>query len=136
MCREVVADCLAERGKERLLTEVRVKPKALQLVLDRILHLGKFHLDARGAQRVVEFGDGIGGGDVDTGNRLGRHNKPANRRERARNGVEHTIVEELGVREKKRCIPPKQDEARDPACVRISRDVVIPLHVVNPTEHG
>ena len=136
MFREVAFNCLADRGKERLLTEVRVKAEALQLVLDWIFHLGKIQLDARRVQRVIEFGDGIGCGDIDTGNGLGRDHKPSNRSGRARNGVEHTIVEELGVREKERCIPPKQHEARDQTCIRISSDVVIPLHVVNPTEHG
>ena len=79
MRREVALNCLAERGKERLLTEVRVKPEALQLVLDWVFHLGKIQLDARRVQCVVEFGDGIGCGDIDTGKGLGRDNQPANR---------------------------------------------------------
>ena len=54
---EIAAHGFAERREERLLAEAREEPEALQLVLDRILHLGKAQLDARGVQGVVELAE-------------------------------------------------------------------------------
>ena len=54
---EVGPDGLAERREERLRAEAREEPEALQLVLDRVLHLREAQLDAVGAQRVVELGE-------------------------------------------------------------------------------
>ena len=75
--------------------------------------------------------DGVGGGDVDAGDRLGRDDEPADGGGRARDRVEHAVVEELGVGEKERGIPAEQHEARDQMGVRIAGDVVVALHVVD-----
>ena len=107
---EVAADSFLDGGKETLLAEVREKPEALQLVLDRILHLGEKHLDAGGGQCVVELGDSVSGGDVDAGHRLGGDDEPSDRGGRTRDGVENPVVEELGVGEEERRIPAEQDE--------------------------
>ena len=47
---------------------------------------------------------------------------------------EMRAVCEIG--EEQWCIPAEQHEARDSACVRISRDVVIALDAVGAPEHG
>jgi hypothetical protein len=59
---EIAAHCFVNDRKERLLAEAREEPEALQLVLDRILHLGEAQLDACGGKGVVELGDDVGGG--------------------------------------------------------------------------
>ena len=69
----------------------------------------------------------VGGRDVDARDRLGRDDEPAHRRRRARDGVEHAFVEQLGVGEEQRRIPAEQHEARDQARIRIAGDVVIAL---------
>src|SRR5262245_56267542 len=61
MSSDVGANRFLDGGKETLFAEVCQEAEALQLVLHRILHLGKTHLDARGVQRLVEFAHRIGG---------------------------------------------------------------------------
>ena len=80
MGREVGAHRFAEGREEGLFAEAREESEALQLVLDRILHLGETQLDAGGVQGVVELADGIGCRDVDAGDRLSRDHQPADRR--------------------------------------------------------
>src|SRR2546430_11009131 len=46
--------------------------RSLELVLDRILHLRKAQLDAGGMQGVIQLGDGIGRGDIDARDKIGR----------------------------------------------------------------
>src|SRR5215468_9928952 len=55
MGRTVGACRFAQGRKEGVFAEAREEPEALQLVLDRILHLGKAQLDAGGVQGVVEL---------------------------------------------------------------------------------
>ena len=50
MSREVGAYRFAEGREEGLFAEAREEPEALQLVLDRILHLGETQLDTGGVQ--------------------------------------------------------------------------------------
>src|SRR5215813_1704325 len=112
---EVGAHCFAERREEAPLAEPRKEPETLQLVLDRILHLGEAQLDACRVQGVVELADDVGGGHVDAGNRLGRYHQPAHRCRRARYRVQDPIVEQFGVGEEQRCIPTEQHEPRNQA---------------------
>src|SRR6516162_1757097 len=66
------------KGREKVfLAEARKQPKALQLVLDRILHLGKAELDAGSVQCIVKLADNISSGDVNTRDRLSRDHEPA-----------------------------------------------------------
>jgi len=48
MSRAVRAHCFADRREEGLFAEAREEPEALQLVLDRVFHLGEKQLDAGG----------------------------------------------------------------------------------------
>ena len=50
---EVSIHRFAESRKEGLFTEAREESEALQLVLDRILHLCKAQFDAGGVQGVI-----------------------------------------------------------------------------------
>ena len=77
MDRAVGAHRLVDSREEGLFAEAREKPETLELILHRTLYFGETQLDARGVQGVVEFADGIGCGDVDTGNRLCRDHEPA-----------------------------------------------------------
>ena len=101
-------------GREKMLfAEAREKPKALQLVLDRIFQFGKAQLDTRRSQCVVKFGQGVGRSDIDAGHRLRRDDQPAHRRRRRRHRVEDPLLEQLGVGEKQGRIPAEQDQAGD-----------------------
>src|SRR6266567_7472183 len=62
---KVTGNGRAEGWKEVAFAELRVQSKPLQLVLHRILEFGKAKFDAPRVQRLVQFGDGIAGGDVD-----------------------------------------------------------------------
>jgi Sigma-54 interaction domain len=75
--REIAANRFLDRCKEGLLAEAREESEALQLVLHRVLHLGKAHLDTRGVKRLVELANDVARGDVDAGDGLGRYDEPA-----------------------------------------------------------
>src|SRR5262245_34245598 len=89
----------ADRREEVLLAELHEELKALQLVFDRILHLGEAQLDACRVQGVVELADDIGSGHVDAGDRLGRNHQPTHWCRGARYRVQDAIVEQLGIGE-------------------------------------
>ena len=129
---QIGADGRADRREEELFAEACEKSEALQLVLDRVLQLGKAQLDARRVQGLVQFGQHVGGGDVDAGDRLGGDDQPAHRRRRCRHGVEHALLEQLGIGEEQRRVPAEQDQAGDQAGVGIARDVVVALDAVGP----
>src|ERR1700721_2533182 len=92
----------------------------LHLVLYGILELGKTKLDALCVQRLVQFGECIAGGDVHAGDRLRRNDQPTYRRWRFRHGIQNALLEEFGVGEEEWRVPPKQDQSRDLACIRIT----------------
>ena len=76
MSRKVGAHCFAEGREEGSFAEAREELEALQLVLDRILHLGETQFDTRGMQGIVELADGIGCGDVDARDPFCRDDEP------------------------------------------------------------
>jgi len=80
MGRTVSAHRFAEGREGSLFAEAGKEPEALQLVLNRILHLGETKLDAGGMQGVVEFADDVGCGDVHARDRLRRDHQPADGR--------------------------------------------------------
>src|ERR1700751_3880189 len=99
MSRQESAHGFAEGREEGLLAQARKESEALQLVLDRILHLGETQLDSGGAQGVVEFGKRVACGDVDARDRLRRDHEPTDRCGRARNSIQNSFMKQLGIRE-------------------------------------
>ena len=87
------------------------------------------------AQRLVQLGQHVRGGDVHAGDGLGRDDQPAHRRRRCRHRVQHAVLEQFGVGEEQRRVPAKQDQAGDPAGIGIARDVVVALDAVGAPEH-
>ena len=77
MAGEVGTHGFTEGSEKGSLTEALEKLEAFELVLDRILHLGKTQLDPGRVQRVVELADSVGCGDVDARDRLCRDDEPA-----------------------------------------------------------
>src|SRR6187455_1840077 len=57
---DVAAHRLADRREEALLAEAAKEPEALELVLDRVLHLGEAEVDAGGAQGLLQLLDDVG----------------------------------------------------------------------------
>src|SRR4029077_16862519 len=51
------------------------------------------------------------------------------------NGVEDSLVEELGVGEEERCVPTKQHQAGNATRSGIARDVVVAANTIDSTEH-
>src|SRR5512139_453550 len=136
MGREIAVDGRPHGGEEGLLAKLRKQPESLQLVLDRVLHLGEAQLDARCVQGMVQFGQHVGGGDVHAGDRFGRHDQPAHRRRRSGHRIERALVEQFGVGEEQRRIPAEQDQAGDQARAGIALDVVVALDALRTSEDG
>ena len=55
MAVNIAADCSANGRKEGILAKSGEKPKALQLVFDRVLDLGEAELDSGLVQGLVQF---------------------------------------------------------------------------------
>src|ERR1700736_5429330 len=73
---QVAGNGRADGREEVALAKLRKKSKPLQLVLYGVLELGKAKLDASRVQRLVQLGDRVAGGNVDTGDRLRRDDQP------------------------------------------------------------
>ena len=56
---------------------------------------------------MLELAKHVSGSHVNAGDRLGRDDDSSHRSRRFCNGVEHALVEELGVGEEERCVPAK-----------------------------
>src|SRR6187399_1074978 len=76
MTLEVAGNGCAYGRKEELFAKLCEQPEPLQLVLYRILELGKAKLDAHRLQRMVQLGDCITCGDVDIGDRFRCDDQP------------------------------------------------------------
>src|SRR5262249_12040373 len=50
-------------------------------------------------------------------------------------GVEHALMEELGVSEEERCVPTKEHQARNAARTRITLNVVVAANTIDSSEH-
>jgi len=133
---EITRNGCTNGREEVILAKLREQAKSLQLVLYGIFEFGKTKLDALRVQRLVQFGDHIAGGDVYAGDRLRCDDHPTYGRRRRRHGVPDALVEEFGVGEEQWRIPPEQDQPGDPACTRISCDVVIAFDAVGATQYG
>ena len=111
MLLEVGVDSGAHGGMEARGTEVLEQLEALQHVLDRILHFGEPKFDARCAQRLLQLGEHVRRSHVDAGDWLGGDDDPPHRRRRLRHGLEHTLMEQLGIGKEQRCVPAEQHQA-------------------------
>ena len=86
-------------------------------------------------QRLVQFAQHVGGGDVDAGHRLGRHHQPAHRRRRRGQRVAHHALEPFGIGKEQRRVPAQQHQ---PGMRRASGwrcDVVVAVDAVDPAQH-
>src|SRR5271157_2187769 len=79
----------------------------------------------RSTSNKVQFGQRIGRGHVDAGDRLRCDDEPAHRTARLRHRFEHALLKELRIGEEQRRIPAKQHQARYLTGVRTARDVVV-----------
>ena len=109
--------------------------ETLELVLHGILELGEAQLDAGFAQRLVQFGEHVGGGDVHAGHRLRRDDQPAHGRRRSRDGLENALLEQLGVGEEQRRVPAEQHQTGICRASRIALDVVVALDAFGASQH-
>src|SRR5215813_13890903 len=126
----------ADGWEEVALPKLREQAKSLQLILYGILEFGKTQLDTLRMQRLVQFGNHVAGGDIHAGDRLRGDDQPAHGCRRRRHGIQGAFLEEFSVGEEQRRIPPKQDQPRDSARIRISLDVVIAFDAVGAPQHG
>src|SRR5258705_7621325 len=85
---------------------------------------------------MVQLGGCITCGDIDTGDRFRCDDQPTHRSWRLRHRVQNALLEQFGVGEEQRRIPPKQDQTRYPAGIRISRDVMIAFDTLGAAQHG
>src|SRR5262245_27234219 len=84
---------------------------------------------------MLEFAKHVSRRHVNTGDRLGRDDNSPHRSRRFCNGVEHALVEELGVGEKERSIPTKQYQAGNATRGGITLDVVVAPNTIDSAEH-
>src|SRR4051794_23312289 len=111
--------------KEEALAELCEQSEPLDLVLYRILELGKAQRDAPRVQSIVQLRDHIACSDVDTRDRLRSDDQPTHRSWRLRHRVQHALLEQFGVGEEQGGVPSEQNQPRYPARIRISRNVMI-----------
>ena len=76
MRRLIRVDGGADGREEERLADPIEQSKPIQLVLRRVLELGKAELCPPFAQSVVELDQKVGGGDVDARDRFGRDDEP------------------------------------------------------------
>src|SRR6185369_15090965 len=107
MDREIGIHRFSDGRKESVFAESLEQAELFEFVLDRVFHLGKAQLDAGGVESIIELADCVSGRNINTGHWLRRDDDPPCGRRRICNGVQHTFVEQLGVRKEKRGIPPK-----------------------------
>src|SRR5215813_5917962 len=105
MAFEIGADGGAGGGKERAFADLLEDSESLKLVLHRILELGEAQVDPGLVQRLVQFLEHVGCGDVHAGDRLRRNDQPARRRRRFRHSIQDALPEQLGVGEEQGRIP-------------------------------
>src|SRR5262249_10946171 len=117
---EIAIDGAADGRKEARFAELRQEAESLELVLHRVLEFGEAQLDVDLAERLIQLGEGVGGGHVDAGDRFCRNDEPARRRRRARDRVQSPLLEELRVGEEQRSVPAKEHQAGDLACTGIA----------------
>ena len=121
--------------KEVFFPNLREQSEPLELVLYGIFEFGKAQLSANAMQHLVQFGERIGRGDVHSGDRFCRNDQPAHRARRLGYCIQSTFFEQLGIGEKQRCIPAKEDKTRYLASVGIACDVVITLDAIGSAQH-
>ncbi len=85
-------------------------------------------------QSLVEFNKNIGCGNVHACDRFRRNNEPAHYAMRAGYRIQNTLLEQLRICKKERCIPTEKDEAGDLLSGRIACDVVIALNLFGATQ--
>ena len=85
-------------------------PIAAQPVADRVLQLGECQGDPRLRQILRESIEHRRGRGVDVGDRLRRHDHPADRGLRGLDALAHPIAEDVGVGEEERGIEPVEHE--------------------------
>ena len=123
-------------GKSISRQAARTSPNLFSLSFTGSLSSAKHNSMPCACNASIQFGDHIAGGDVYAGDRLRCNDQPAYGCRRCRHGVQDAFLEEFGVGEEQRRIPPKQDQPGDPACIRISRDVVITFDAMGATQYG
>ena len=64
---------------------------------------------------AIEFGQHVGGRDVDAGHRLRRDDEPPHRRRRRRHRAEHSFLEQFGVGEEQRRVPAEHHQSGNAA---------------------
>src|SRR5215469_1888431 len=76
---KVVADRSFDGREEATLAKLRHEPEAPDLVFYGVLKFRKAELDVSSLQGLVQFGQGIGRGDIDAGDRLRGNDQPPHR---------------------------------------------------------
>src|SRR5215475_10640214 len=84
---------------------------------------------------MLELGKHVSRSYANAGDGFGRNDDAPHRSWRFRNGVEDSLVEELGVRKEQGCSPTKQYQARNATRRRIARDIVIAPNTIDPAKH-
>ena len=82
----------------------------------------------------MQLDEGIGGSDVDAGDRFGRDDEPRDLGRSCGCCGKNAFLEKLRVGEEQRRVPPKQQQARQLARVGIADDVVIAPHAFRAAE--
>src|SRR6516162_9938047 len=132
---EVAADGGIYGRKEGAFAKVGKEPEALELVSYGIFELGEAQLDSALVQSLVQFGEGIGSGDIDAGDRLRGDDQPARRDGRFYRRIENTLFEQLGIGKEQGRVPAEEDQAGYLARIRIPRDVVVAPDAFGTPQH-
>src|SRR4051812_9486562 len=83
-----------------------------------------------------ELGKHVSGSHINVGDGLGRDEDSPDWSWRLCNGLEHALMEELGVGEEKGRAPTKEHQAGNTTRSRIAVDVVVAPNSFDPAEHS
>src|SRR6476646_11621483 len=84
---------------------------------------------------MLELGKHVSRSHVNTGDRFGSDDNSPHRSRRFCNGVEDSLVKELGVSEEERRVPTKQHQAGNATGSRIACDVVVAANTIDSAEN-
>src|SRR6516162_9537626 len=102
---EVAADRGTNGREKGIFAKPREQPEALELVFYRVFEFGEAQLGSSFVQSGIQFGEGIGCGDLDASDRFCSNDQPMQRSWRFSRSFQNTRFEKLRIGKKEGGVP-------------------------------